>query len=152
RTNPQVTLIKLAPDAGATVNTDQGTYAISFGSTDGQAKTLKLLNGAFAVNLKPGMLVTGPGITGVVRVATIEPDPNDSAATLIKLSLDEGATVATAQGSYTFSGAVNDYASVRLLDLWYAWSDYYFLYVKGQKPFGGANSMDIPGGTIAAGS
>src|SRR5262249_42518522 len=108
------------------------------GRTDGNAKTLTLKNLSVLVNLQPGMLVTGTTITGTVRIASI-------LAGVIQLKLEGNATVTSGQDNYVFTGGLSDYAAQALLNLWYAWSDYYVSYVQSQNPF--TNSMT---GTINA--
>jgi hypothetical protein len=106
------------------------------GKVDGQAKTLTLDKTAGLVNLQQDMLVTGPGITGPVRIDTIS-------AGVIKLKADAGGAIADGQGPYVFTGGLNDYAPTALLNLWYAWADYYVSYVQGKTTAQEVDNGDI---------
>jgi hypothetical protein len=120
------------------------------GSTDGTAKTLTLNNPARLALLQPGAVVTGPGISGVVRI--------DISGGVIHLrtqgvDLPGNGTVASDKGEYTFTSGLGDYAVQDLLYLWYAWADYYVSHVKDSnpfQPFGGGDTLSIDGGAIQA--
>lgn len=112
------------------------------GATNGAAKTLTLDKPASAANLQPGALVTGPTITGIVRIQSIS-------AGVIVLATEGGATVGSGSGEFSFIGGVRDYAAQSLLNLWYAWSDFYVSYVTAQNPFAGSSTGTIASSSLA---
>jgi hypothetical protein len=148
-TSIQLTGPSSQPSSGGTAFTFIGSQFAGTnysGTMNGTAKTLTLDNASGLINLQPGMLVTGPGISGVgpgtngaVRIASIT-------SGVINLQIQGSATLASGQGPYVFTGGLSDYAAQDLLNLWYAWADFYVSYVTAQSPFTG----DIPNGTINA--
>jgi hypothetical protein len=114
-----------------------GTWTFSgsqFTSATGSivAGTLNQITGidpAVGIYLRPGMLVTGGGIptpTNTIKqtfIQSISPD-------FKTITLTQSGT-ASPSGAYTFLGSGSSYIVQKLIDVWYAWADYY---VKNSTP------------------
>jgi hypothetical protein len=91
------------------------------GETKGTDAKITLLDPKTGIYLRPGMLVTGPGITTYTTIKSISPDYQT-----IELN---GAAPAAGTGSpatpYIFTGAPVSYVVSTLINNWYAWADYY---------------------------
>src|SRR5262249_17515415 len=102
----------------------EGTVSFSFmgsqftsptGTTSGA--TITNIDPNVGMYLRPGMLVTGPGISAYTRVVSITKDGKT-------VTLD--VTPAAGSGGYAFTGAAPSYVVSTLLNNWYSWADYYF--------------------------
>ncbi|MBS0261881.1 MAG: hypothetical protein JSS02_07980 [Planctomycetes bacterium] len=131
-TNNTVTLSTPAyfPNSG----NGSGTFALTFlgsqwtsvtGSTDGTTPQITGLDANSVQYLTPGMLVAGPGISTYAKIQSI------TSSTSLQLVDENGSPVIPAAGSgssdtpYSFSGGPSSYVAAKLIDLWYAWADYY---------------------------
>jgi hypothetical protein len=135
--------------AGALQASPNGKDAFTFlgsqfqdnpGTLNATTSTITLNNPAALASLQPGYVVqilnggnlqaigTITGFTGqTINVALYQPP------------------AASGPYSFTFSGEADDYVAQQLLDLWYAWADYYVDYVTNQKPYAGlVTSGSIP--------
>ncbi len=90
------------------------------------AGSLNVITGidpAVGIYLRPGMLVTGTGIQpptgsiGQTFIQSISPD-------FTKVTLSQNG-IASPSKSYTFLGSGSSYVVQKLVDVWYAWADYY---------------------------
>ncbi len=134
--------IRLSANAGTNAPNEKGftfvgsIYTGYAGSTTGDKLTLD--NPSLVSNLKANMLVS-KGETSLGRIKAILPDSSNPYVQHITLDSNVGTTT----GPYTFKGAVTDFVAERLLQLWYAWADYYVGYVSdpAQQAFTGQLSQ-----------
>lgn len=142
-----------------------GTYALTFlgskwssstGSTNGTQPQITGLDPNAVQYLSPGMLVTGPGISGY---ATIQSIINQNTITLV--DQNQNPLIPTAgSGStgspYVFAGSPSSYVATKLINLWYAWADYYVqnvgaTTVSSTGSTTGTNSLQDPNALILSG-
>lgn len=141
------------------------TFALTFlgsrwnsstGSTNGTQPQITGLDPDAVQYLSPGMLVTGPGISGY---ATIKSITGLNAITLVDQNQDPFIPTA-ASGStgspYVFAGGPSSYVATKLINLWYAWADYYVQNVGATTVTStgsttGTNSLQDPNALILSG-
>lgn len=96
-------------------------FVSSTGKTDGKTAAVANVDPTVSIYLRPGMLVTGPGITTYTTIKSISAD--------YKTVTLQGAVPTAATGSagapYRFTGAPASYVVSTLIDNWYSWADYY---------------------------
>lgn len=96
-------------------------FVSSAGSTNGTTAAVSNIDPTVGIYLRPGMLVTGPGITTYSQIQSISPD--------FKTVMLTGAIPAVASGSagtpYRFTGGPESYVVSTLINNWYSWADYY---------------------------
>ncbi|WP_373649965.1 beta strand repeat-containing protein [Schlesneria sp. DSM 10557] len=111
-----------------------GTFALTFlgsrwnsstGATDGTQPRITGLDPEAVQFLSPGMLVTGPGITGYAVIQSIN---GLNEVTLVDVNQNPfvpAAGTGSSGSPYVFAGSPASYVAQKLINLWYAWADYY---------------------------
>lgn len=92
-------------------------FTSSKGKTDGSTAAIDDIDPATGIYLRPGMLVTGPGITTYTTILSVADDYKS-----VKLT---GAIPTMANGAYVFTGSPASYVVQTLINNWYSWADYY---------------------------
>lgn len=96
-------------------------FVSSAGKTNGTTAAVTGIDPTVGILLRPGMLVTGPGITAYATIQSISAD--------YKTITLRGGVPAAGRGSagtpYRFTGAPASYVAQTLIDNWYSWADYY---------------------------
>ncbi|MFO0875838.1 MAG: PKD domain-containing protein [Gemmataceae bacterium] len=99
------------------------------GSTNGTTAVISNIDPLVGILLRPGMLVTGPGISTYSTIKSISDD--------FKSVVLDGGIPAAATGSegapYRFTGAPSSYVVSTLINNWYSWADYYVDHVNAQE-------------------
>ncbi len=149
-TSPQTGFIQLVNgnQPASALLTSTGGIAFTFiGSqysgpgTANATNTLTLSDKSVIGYLQPGMVVQ-ISIQGVLTtIGTIDHTVSSSNQVVL-----QAATTYSGDYKFTFTGGVTDPIAQTLLNLWYAWADYYVTYVTGQNPYQGT----ILNGTIQA--
>jgi hypothetical protein len=101
-------------------------YTSTTGSTDGNNAHpyISGVNPSVGLLLRPKMLVQGQNIAPDTYVGPFT-GGNYSQVNLVKKDGTPITTVPTGTGTYTFIGAPDSYIVQKLIDVWYAWADYY---------------------------
>ncbi len=110
-----------------------GSQFTGSGTVAGTTLTLTDKDKSLVSSLRPNMLVqTGAGgdLTTIARIADSF-DPTKQTT----IPLDRTPSPIGTATVFTFSGGVDDYVAQKLLNLWYAWSDYWVAHVTSLKPF-----------------
>lgn len=118
-----------------------GTFALTFigsqwssasGGSDGSTPQITGLDPNAGQYLSPGMLVTGPGITGYATIKSLITSGGEvTGVTLVDNASPTpnpyipAMASATSGSPYSFSTGPSSYVAQALIDLWYAWADYY---------------------------
>jgi hypothetical protein len=96
-------------------------YQSTMGGTNGTDAEITGIDPTVGIYLRPGMLVTGPGINSYLTISSVGTD-----YTSVKLI---GGVPAAGSGSganpYVFTGSNSSYIVSTLVNNWYAWADYY---------------------------
>jgi hypothetical protein len=110
-------------DTGALQTVANGVFSFTFvgsqftssmGTVNGS--TIENIDADVGVQLRIGMLVTGPGITAYSKITHISTDFKT-----VTLDVAPGA----GSGAYVFTGSPSSHVVSTLVNNWYAWADYY---------------------------
>lgn len=96
-------------------------FVSTTGSTNGTSAQVTGIDPKIGIYLRPGMLVTGPGITAYTTIQSISPDYK----TVVLAGGVPSAATGSAGAPYRFTGAPESYVASTLINLWYSWADYY---------------------------
>jgi hypothetical protein len=146
-----------------------GTYSLTFlgskwtsatGSTDGSSPQITGIDPNAGQYLSPGMLVTGPGITGYATIKQLITTNNQvTGVTLVDQDgnpYTPGSGSASGASPYVFVSGPSSYVASTLISDWYAWADYYVRNVNAtpQASMGstaGTNNLTDPNALVLSG-
>ncbi len=113
------------PRSGQSWTFSGSQFVSTTGAIAANSDKITNLDPSVGIYLRPGMLVTGIPGSPIPAGTYISSDPDSISADFktIKLTKSLGATPYT--GTFTFTGAPYSYVVRKLIDVWYAWADYY---------------------------
>lgn len=99
-------------------------YTIPAGSIAANSDLITGYDSSLAQYLRPGMMVSGPGIQTAAG-STLPTYIKSISADFKTITLTQSGTPAGGTGDYVFTGSPHSYIVQTLINNWYAWADYY---------------------------